>query len=140
MDKAKVRVDEDLPQHLRELRAKNRPVFRYLLEVRREPNVWYRMRGGKIQLNNTFTQGQDSQGAMMLVDRGTWRDFDAGAFAESVKAGSSTDIPTWWNERTARLTAQRTTQQAIPPTQQMAPQATQQASQQAPGERNVREA
>jgi hypothetical protein len=99
LDLAKVRVDEDLPPQLRRIRALNRPIFRYLLEVKAEPNKWYRMRGGKIQVNDTFQQGQDSQGNSILLDRGAWRDFDAQAYADEVKNVQNIDILAWWRER-----------------------------------------
>jgi hypothetical protein len=96
---AKVRVDEDLPPQLRKLRAHYRPIFRHLLEVRAEPNEWYRMRGSKIQINDTFQQGRDSQGNAVLLDRGAWRDFDADAYATEVKNAQNIDILAWWRER-----------------------------------------
>jgi len=99
LDLAKVRVDEDLPPQLRRIRALNRPIFRYLLEVKAEPNKWYRMRGGKIQVNDTFQQGQDGQGNSILLDRGAWRDFDAQAYADEVKNVQNIDILAWWRER-----------------------------------------
>ena len=128
MDLAKVRVDEDLPPHLRRLRAQNRPIFRHLLEVRADPNKWYRMRGGKIQVNDTFQQGQGNQGSNIILDRGTWRDFDAQAYADEVKNAQNTDILTWWRERGE----QRAAAASSTPGERSAPQA--------PDERNVREA
>jgi len=92
---AKVRVDEDLPPHLRQLRQKNRPMFRYLLEVEAKPNTWYRMRGGRIQVNDTFVQEENSQGGKTLVQRGAWRDFETEAYGQAHRAA----IDTWWRTK-----------------------------------------
>ena len=112
MAKSNIRVEEDLPLHLQKQRTKNRPIFRHLLEVRQEQNTWYRMRGGKIQINNTFRQETDGQGQTVLMERGEWRDFDAETYAETTKQSGDMDITTWWQTRTARLMAQRAAQNA----------------------------
>ena len=110
---AKVRVDEDLPPNLRQLRQQNRPIFRYLLEVEAKDNTWYRMRGGKIQVNDTFIQEEDGQGGKTLAQRGTWRDFATETYAQ-VHGGA---IDAWWKTRTdVRMTQE-------PPEERSAPEA-----------------
>jgi len=93
--KAQVRVDEDLPLHLRQLRQKNRPVFRYLLEVVAKENTWYRMRGGRIQYNDTFLQTVDTQGAKVLERRGTWHEFNVEEFLQE----NGGQVDAWWKEK-----------------------------------------
>jgi len=100
--RAQVRVDEDLPPHLRQIRQKNRPIFRYLLEVVAKENTWYRMRGGRIQYNDTFVQTVDAQGVKTLERRGTWHEFDVNAFVQT----TGEQVDAWWKERPDRRMAQ----------------------------------
>lgn len=102
--RAQVRVDEDLPPHLRQLRQKNRPIFRYLLEVVAKENTWYRMRGGRIQYNDTFVQVVDTNGVKTLERRGAWYAFDVDEFMQSMGG----QVETWWKERADRRMAQNT--------------------------------
>ena len=98
--KAQARVDEDLP--LRQLRQKNRPVFRYLLEVLAREDTWYMMRGGRIQYNNTFLQMEDMHGAKILERRGTWQAFNVEEFLKDTGA----QVETWWKEKVNGRTPQ----------------------------------
>jgi len=96
--RAQVRVDEDLPPHLRQMRQKNRPVFRYLLEVVAKEDTWYRMKRGRIQFNDTFLQTEDAQGAKLLERRGMWHDFNVDDSLQ--KRGNQ--VEAWWKERIDR--------------------------------------
>jgi len=108
---AKVRVDEDLPPNLRHLRQQNRPIFRFLLEVEAKGNTWYRMRGGRIQVNDTFVQEEDGQGGKILAQRGTWRDFEVEAYAQV--HGEAIDA--WWKaRRDVRMTQEPLEERSAP--------------------------
>ena len=100
--RAQVRIDEDLPPHLRQMRQRNRPLFRYLLEVVAKEKTWYRMRGGKIQYNDSFVQTADIHGTKTLERRGTWQEFDANEYMRTM----GEQVEAWWKERAERRVAQ----------------------------------